>query len=472
MTTIFYLSIYLVGLSFALHFSKNIPTWILVTTSFLWGKLIWILCSLFLLFLRIEYTAKNMILVFSLFFVVTTILLVYRKITSFSVQHILLMLLGLIVTGLLGYAFTQQSYVFATADSFGLILLGRVLGRSGLQEWSLNRFTARGFLSPVFLMASNLLPGDFISGHQTILALCMLIAMSVSVYLELRNHFKVVIALALTIAMSSTFLTIIFIEHAVYIHTNLTAAILLFTALTFFWNFLKKGSNDWLILGVIALLGFSFTRIEGPLFAIFMLALFIQSDRLSYRQSIGVALSFSLPVAAWYTYLLLTTSQQRLLTPTNTLIIIASAVGLILFAAGRKWFNRLAGLPQYIFGVLILGLVATFLLKPNHMFSSSLHIIQNLIHWSSWGISWIVIAFFFPAIIQLGKMKEEDRWLGLCIYGYVVLVVMMAFVRIPYRIGRTDSANRLLLQIQPLILFFIATQGRRIAEWFTFPEGD
>ena len=57
----------------------------------------------------------------------------------------------------------------------------------------------------------------------------------------------------------------------------------------------------------------------------------------------------------------------------------------------------------------------------------------------------------------------------LCVIGYLIMVLAFAFFRVPYRMGRTDSATRLIFQIQPLIFFYIAANSNRIKEWLILP---
>lgn len=470
MIIVFYASLYIIGLIFALHFSKNVPVWFLVTTSFLWGKLIWIFCSLILLVFGFTYSLPTITLLLSILVIIGVANLIQKKLYPVETNQYLIMVLGFLGVLILSYVLTQKSYVFASTDSFNLILVGRVLGQSGFQDWSIYKFTAVGLLTPVFLMSSTLFPGDFISGYQTILAVSLFVMFSVSIFIELLNHTNWVTAVFGTLALNLSVLTITFIEHAFYIHTNLTAAVFMYTAIYSFWNHLRNGSSEWLYLGCLALLAFSFTRIEGPLYAIPVIAILISIKQFKRKQLIPVISGYTLPVIAWYGYLLFSIDQYRLLTPQNILIIISLTIGLILFSIVSTVFPKPDFYPRAILGVLFLGLILTFILKPDHMVISSLNVFRNLSEINNWGISWLLSALFLPLFLKLNTQTRENQWVAFCIISYFIIVFALGFPRVPYRLGRTDSANRLLLSLQPVFFFYIAANSGRIKAYLALND--
>jgi hypothetical protein len=53
----------------------------------------------------------------------------------------------------------------------------------------------------------------------------------------------------------------------------------------------------------------------------------------------------------------------------------------------------------------------------------------------------------------------------LTIIGYFLIVILFVFFRVPYRLGKTDSATRLIFQIQPMVFYYIAANSNRIKQW-------
>ena len=129
------------------------------------------------------------------------------------------------------------------------------------------------------------------------------------------------------------------------------------------------------------------------------------------------------------------------------------------------WWRRLGDplvrrlnrwLPLAIAGVCALAVTAAFAAQPDRMVRSTLNWLTNLIEQPLWGHSWFLIA----ALLLLALALEPPRFrhaftIGLPVYAGFLLLLSFN-LRVPYRIGLADSANRMTIHFVPLIFFYLA----------------
>jgi hypothetical protein len=301
-----------------------------------------------------------------------------------------------------------------------------------------------------------------------LMAVALLIVMLVGFFQILRALVRWPVALAQALALTMTFITPMFAFHAFYLHSNIVATVYLFIGLYGGWWYLRTHERAWLILTLLAITSFSFTRIEGVLYSLifFVLLLVLQRpDRLNTWLIVG---PYSLLAFSWYALLYLSVDQTGLLSQSNILIVIGSLVGLIAFGVLNQWppFVRWRPfVPPFMLVGLGLGLLLAFALKPEHMATSSWNMLLNLLSVADWGWSWLLITLLLLFVASNDGAYPERR---LLLYGaviYMLLVVLLGFSRIPYRNDPFDSANRLMLHIQPVLLLYIALKAEQLYTW-------
>jgi hypothetical protein len=383
----------------------------------------------------------------------------------------LLIYLGSIV-GITGLSsiLTRSNFVYASTDSFNHIFHGKVLAASGLVPWAISSFSKLGSFSSILQMTSHLLQVEYLSGYQTLLALILVVVLLITIWDQFNQYFSVIISLLISGALililgSDTFLT-----HTFYIHNNLPAAVMLFLSLYCFWNYYQNDNREWRLLGTILIIGFSFTRIEGPLYSVLILLLVMGIKPLSYRQTLQIVLPYTITALLWHTYLFLSTAQNQLLSQTNMLVIISALVGLTILALISKWMPTIINLiPEAMVSLLFFTLILAILIEPDHMLTSNTHVWQNLTNIYFWSWTWFITAAFLPVLLNDLRKHPENRLLIYSTASYILVVLLLVLARRPYRIGQTDSANRLMLQILPVILFTFASKAGTIKKWF-FPN--
>lgn len=468
MLFLFYSTLHILGLICVFPLSRKIHVWLLSLTGFIWGLLIWVFCTTISLLLGLQYNWVTMALLLTPVLLAAIGTNIHLKTFNLPIQKWGIILLSISGFSLMAYLVTRKSYVFATSDSFSIIYHAQIAGKTGLVTWVVDQFTEWGLLLPIIQMASQLLPGDYISGYQTLLAGILISVFTINVYQTARIHFRTVLSGILTIMLVLVLISRMFINHVFYIHSNIIAAVLIYFALYFYWHFFKSESMEWLILSTVALIGIGFTRIEGPLYTILFILFASSVKQLKTKQVYILVFPYSITALLWHVYLYFFVSGSGLLERSFILIIISAILGLMLFGLIYEKIPRLISLvPKLIILVLGAGLFLAFILKPQHMLTSITNLIQNLLQVYSWGWSWITAVALLLIMKPNQNHSPGNRFLGYCIAGYILLILLFAFARIPYRLGMTDSANRLMLQIQPILFYYIARIAGKHKELFT-----
>lgn len=264
----------------------------------------------------------------------------WKTFKLFTRQYILVVIIALTTFGI-AYFLTETYYVYASTDSFQIILQSKILFQYGVQPYALDKFTDWGVITTVFQMASSLMDLDYLSGYQTILFLLLVGLLITSMVVELRKSFKLIPSVMFGGLSILVLLSIMFIEHSVYLHTNITAAVYIFMCLLSIRYFLEESALEWLILGSVSLIGVGFSRIEGPLYAVLFAALAVSIKKFSVKQVLYLLLPFSILGLAWHAYLYFSNGQSGTMDEINIVIIIMiTLIGLIGYSLLSTRFKK------------------------------------------------------------------------------------------------------------------------------------
>lgn len=249
--------------------------------------------------------------------------------------------------------------------------------------------------------------------------------------------------------------------HMLFLHTNLGAMIYLFVFLVMFWNGEVRRDASWLPIAFLALIAFALHRTETSLAALLFLALTVTQSSLPRRPiTMGLAL-FSASVIAWHELLAHHVHPTAIfLTPARCRII----SGLILFSfvwwlASRvpivQRVNR--HLPWIVAAACAFALAAAFATKPGHMMESARNWASNLTTLPLWGQSWYLIIALVAVSLAASPPRFRQAF-AIGLPAYLAFVLLLAYFRFPYREGRGDSANRMTIQLVPLIFFYLGVK--------------
>ena len=152
-------------------------------------------------------------------------------------------------------------------------------------------------------------------------------------------------------------------------------------------------------------------------------------------------------------------SQNEQLSPTNLLLIIAALGGLTVMALVSNWLREIIlKLPDFILLVLTLALFMAIFIEPEHMITSLTIFWQNLTNVYFWNWTWFVILAGLPVLWIGNRDNPENKLLSYIIGVFILTIFLLVLARNPYRVGKTDSANRLMLALLPSMIFVISTR--------------
>lgn len=247
--------------------------------------------------------------------------------------------------------------------------------------------------------------------------------------------------------------------HVIYVHTNMGSAIYLFGFVVLFWIAEVKRDPSWLPLAFLSLAALALHRTEAPLVALLFLAFTVGQTELP-RRPITICLAlYALVVALWQEALARHVSEaSQFLTPGRSRMLwLASGAVLAWWLASARPAVRALNrrLPVVIGAGAALAVAAAFALKPAHMGESLASWAVNLTSLSLWGQTWLVLAVLtLLALAAPAPPFRQAFAIGLPVYAAFVL--LLAFLRVPYRLGLGDSANRMTIHFVPLLLLYLA----------------
>ncbi len=258
--------------------------------------------------------------------------------------------------------------------------------------------------------------------------------------------------------------TPMFLLGFIYIHNNLISSFLIFSLIIILNRDDDSDINFQQILIFILTVGFFLTRMEnGIIFSILLtFVTLFNSKILKYRIGIYFSIFYGY---VWYSLMYYKTLEYSdvILSKNTTLIILLSLFILnilIMFIKKLKFFLNLLTIDKIIYS-LILIIFFPFLIYPSEAFQSlkSLSLNAGLI--GKWSLFWYIFLYFiFYRIIFLFDIlktkipNERMLVLAICLLIFV-LIYMMSFFRVPYRLGYGDSGNRLLIMIFPFAIQYI-----------------
>jgi hypothetical protein len=355
---------------------------------------------------------------------------------------------------------SRYNYSIASYDSVAQIMLGRDIANHGFTELTTNDLASWGVFLPLLQSASVFLGDGYMYAAQPAFAFTLLITfLYLSQRVARQSFYGIYAATAISLLATLTLASTYFMVFQVfYIHNGLIAATYLFVAITTFWLALSERNNIWLIFAMLALLGFSISRTEAPLFALIFLSLLISSGQIPYRIRLTATLPYLIILVLWYLSLLrVMGGGTDILDPTKALAIVGLliAFGVLVGLSYYRWveFYLLPALPMIMLGVFLVGLVLLFILKPMDMQTNLTAILMNMFDSGRWGITWHILL----GLLVLGTIQPRFNNEKLFFYGiplFFALLLALGFMRLPYRLGWGDSANRIITHIMPIILLY------------------
>lgn len=380
---------------------------------------------------------------------------------SLSKEALLLALTSLLM--LVGVCLWVESLRIVTMspDSSYLARYGQNIGL-GNYEGSRMVFSMWGPFVPFIHSLTNLLGQKLYWQYQPVISLHLIAIVFYTVYSIVRERTPILLSVVAAILLVSLMvLSDIFLFHVFYIHVNLISALYMYLSVVALARVQQEPGKGYASLALLSLTGFSLVRIEAPLFAMaILLVTTFRQQGWSYGNRLKLIIPYTLFMVAWYArvYFMLP-EYPDLLTKPLTIAFISVFIGLALFTAfsGLELLHSMVNQTHVlvVIGLLLLGIIA-LVLKPEHMATSFRSMVRNALVGGDWGLTWYVIAFVATELYVLCRHSVERRWMFVVLITYVLLVYDVTYFSGAYRIGVSDSGNRLILQAVPLVMLYLS----------------
>lgn len=468
---LFFFSIYLIGLLFALLFVPKISALFACLTGFLWGALFYFVFAILVLVTHVvAYNATTLLVSGILLLITLTVLLIRKKEFKLKTREILFVIGYSLILVFVIYYFSLKNYSKASYDSMLLVNMGRYLAVGDLYNWMISSPKSYGMFIPILHSSSSFWGMDYYSALQPTISFVFagLFLYINGMIIKTITPNKLVQIIAAIISSAIFFSTPIIWFNTTYIHTNFISGVFLIVSLYAYIKGINDGLNEWLAIGTLSLIGFGFCRTENSIFAILILLLIFSSNQITFRKRISIALPFSLVFILWWTLVLQMndTPFSDVLTKNMVyayiLIFILLLIGIII--SKISWVEKfiIHKIKLWISVSFIAVCIIMIIVKPQEMSLSFINIMKNsfITKYGGFGAINYFLAFGFllTGILHLIFRKSGysiTTSLAHTIFYFFIFVMIMSFFRTPYHIGWGDSANRMFITLLPISITFI-----------------
>ncbi|HKE14882.1 MAG TPA: hypothetical protein VKB80_08470 [Kofleriaceae bacterium] len=367
---------------------------------------------------------------------------------------------------------SQFSLAKFSPDSHQFLRIAAVFSRGGRLGETAAFLADRGIFTFLSYAAGELAGVDFMFSLAPVvgLSLAALLAVAISRALEREGVDRRTRLLASAGVTAAVMTTYVIAFHMVYIHANLGSALYLFGFGALFWLAERDGDASLLSPALVCLVAFSIHRVEAPVFAALFAVLAAWPSQLPRRLLAAGLFAFGAITAGWL--LLLSAaipSEGEFLTPGRAVLLSAMSLAPL---AGLPLAARLPRalvarhLPTAVLVVASVGLAVTFAIKPHHMMTSLEAVVVNLL-----GVQIGLFGYAWWAALALGALclatppSRIARPLLMGVAVSVIVVVLLGFFRVPYRVGPADSAGRMFIHFLPLLYFLYAVKLVPLRRW-------
>lgn len=453
---VFLAILYIFGVLLGLLFRRKIPIIFIALSGFLWGALGWVFFSLIWLSIGL-YNIWSMGCTLILACLLILVINIKKGIPSRN--HLFLLGITASFFVLLTFIFENLKVISTTSDSEFIVFSAIKLAFSGLKNGYPISPMDFGIFIPIIHSSASFLGMDYFTVFHPMISVTFV---AIYIYLFILTtesiHIKPVIGFGMAIlgvlAINSSS---IFIWQTFYIHTNYIFMVFFLVSIITFWLGVKKENEAWFKFSCFSLLGLGLTRTEAPLLVIIMVILMAKT--MSYQIRSHWIAPLLLFLSVWYVRVLfIPDAGTTILSSTDTLVIATGCILLAIFMlfSNFAWFEHyfLPKLSVLLSSSMLFGLLITFVLKPALMYKNLTNILIDLLQTGGWGITWYLLILLLILSCFLPKI-ENEMYLVTGPFLLAGLILLVGFFRLPYRTLWTDSANRMFIEVQPSIFFFV-----------------
>ncbi len=476
--SLFLLGLYALGALVGRAALPRLPLALHLAAGWVYGFGLYVLAALFVLVVGVPYTGAVMLGLLATIGIAAG-LAVARHTWSYGDSR--LIVASVLLAAMTSFALASFNLSPMTSDSSGQVLMGRSLALYGgfdpeLAGWpsvDMGWFANYGGYVAIVQSSALFIGADYHHAAAPALALSFLATLIVAYRRLLLNvaprsgcvtHWAV---LAVAAAGSAFMMAV----QAFYIHNSLPAAAHLFWFVAAAWFGLVERELQWFRLAAVQLVLFAITRTEAPLFAVLFMLPVLAAPTLPYGSRCLLAGVLAGVVIPWYLrlYTITLPGYAYILTRPRIMTIVAvlAALALVSILSRMRFMQALLRRgPALAIGATALAFCVAVALRPSHLSASAQSIVSNCLLTGSWqGLWWSLMTLLILAA-ALPRVRFQALISASGLSFFLFMVVLSCFKN-PYRLGWSDSANRMLVMLVPLLLFYCLMRYGRAAEAVT-----
>lgn len=461
---LFLIELYVLGGLIVRPLADRLPAFFLSVVSILVGYLAYFLNGFILTALGVPLTRMAMIVLVSLELAAALVVLLVPKedrivvrkkswLTFVGVGGVYLLLIAI---------FFYNNLFFATTDTVYLVVMAQNLLQSGLSQWYFASPRGMGLLIP-FMQTIAMLFGHAYAWFIQPIFMAIFLALFVFSLVRaakpfvLRKKWLYVLVGSATLLFFTT--DLIFIMTT-YIHTNFDSGLFLFLAFITIYFGITEDNKAWFSLTPLFLIGFGALRTENVIVALCLLLIFVASRKISphiLRRIFLPYIGFQFLLFLRILFIDSPTYSDQMSSGQIVVVLVALLLSAVfLFLTEVKLLKeRVFPLVWWVLPIVILLMVVAMGLTQTDQLVHNLSVtLKNVLITGNWGAFWYAVAAASVVLPRRLKTPLHEQWISF-IVSFILIIQLLGLFRHPYHDRWYDSANRMLVHITPLILFFV-----------------
>jgi hypothetical protein len=358
------------------------------------------------------------------------------------------------------------NFFFATTDTVYLVVMARNLVESGFSNWYFSSPRGMGLFVPFIQTIAMLFGLDYAWFIQPVFMAAFIALFVFFAERSARRFIKAkvlrwfLVSLAVVLFVSADLIFIM----TTYIHTNFDSALFFFLAIASLYFGIEEDQPAWFFFVPAYLIAFGALRTENVIVALILILFYVGSQKVpkaTLRRMFTPYLVFQFGLYLRILFMNPNTYSDQM-SDVQILVVLAgiAAVTALLYLSEIKLLKSFI-LPR-LWWLAPVGLLAALAslaaFNFQHLLDNVLVNIKAFLITGNWGsVWWVVLALVLMLSFPI-RVPQKRELTGL-IFSYFGMIALLGMLRQPYHERWFDSANRMLVHIAPVVLFYLITMA-------------
>jgi len=456
--------LFIMGLIVLLPERKRIGTTQMLLLSFIVGLLVFEFISSLLLIFHIYYSLLTVMIIYCVY---TCLLYIFmlkkdRKALAMKKPDATKIVFWALVTFAVGFVLSKVPISILSFDSVEYKNLGLIYVREHyIVDHVIYQMSGHAFIPTLLNSIAAMFSFDFAYGLQNMFVVMSLLLFGYLLFDKtrergLKDKRAFWYALPGFLLLATSFFVVYL---GVCLVPNIFAGFFMMFLMYYMYRYIKYDDTIDLILSFVFMVAFCFTRVEGPLVAVFIVMYFahkkIDAKRLVYYTG-----GLFLVLLAWYLSFFLHVGDNfdsAFLTVDKSALIVGLflAAGIYIYLKNRFFSKQNEKLFKLFVAAVLVFAVAINLLDISKFMVNTRVMFQNMFFEGLWITAWFGVIILGIFAILLTK-KKSFFLEGIIPIFIALMFAIFAFRETSLHINWSDSGNRMMMHIYPLIIFVIS----------------